>query len=89
MDIVTFMDYVNAYDVVVSFLQTTINRIVDEKLPTKRRTIIMKGVNQPFQIFNYIEEFVPEFRTRNHLIYPGTPVSLSGSTCLGFPTKQP
>ena len=76
MDIAIFMDYVNANDGVVNFLQSIVNRIVDEKLPTKRRTVTMKGVNQnqPFQIFNYAEEFVPELRDRNHLIYPGTPV---------------
>ena len=91
INIDSFMALLQQNDTIFSFLQAIVDNIVSNKLPTRRRTVTMKGVNQnkPFQIFNYIEEFVPEFRTRNHLIYPGTPVALSGSTCLGFPTKQP
>ena len=76
IDIGTFMDHAGKDDRIYAYLQTIVDNIVKNKLPTRRRTVIMKGVNQnqPFQLFNYIEEFVPELRDRNHLIYPGTPV---------------
>lgn len=76
MDIGTFMDHANQDDGIFRYLQSIVDSIVTNKLPTKRRTVTMKGVNQgkPFQLFNYIEEFVPELRDRNHMIYPGTPV---------------
>ena len=76
MDIGTFMGYANRDDGIFEYLQAIVDNIVQNKLPTKRRTVTMKGVNQnkPFQIFNYIEEFVPELRDRNHMIYPGSPV---------------
>lgn len=76
LDIVTFMDYACEDDRIFDYLQAIVDNIVDNKLPTKRRTVTMKGVNQnqPFQMFNYIEEFVPELRDRNHMIYPGSPV---------------
>ena len=71
-----FMDHANENDRIYEYLQSIVDCIVKNKLPTRRRTVTMKGVNQnkPFQIFNYIEEFVPELRDRNHMIYPGTPV---------------
>lgn len=76
MDIGTFMDHAGKDERVYDFLQAIVDHIVKNKLPTRRRTVTMKGINQnqPFQMFNYIEEFVPELRDRNHLIYPGTPV---------------
>lgn len=76
MDMDSFMDLAREDDRIFDFLQAIVDNIVENKLPTKRRTVTMKGVNQgkPFQMFNYIEEFVPELRDRNHMIYPGTPV---------------
>jgi len=76
MDIDAFLDHADQDDGIFRYLQSIVDNIVTNKLPTKRRTVTMKGVNQnqPFQLFNYIEEFVPELRDRNHLIYPGTPV---------------
>ena len=76
INIETFMDYAGKDDRIYAYLQAIVDHIVKNKLPTRRRTVTMKGVNQnqPFQLFNYIEEFVPELRDRNHMIYPGTPV---------------
>ena len=76
LDIGSFIGYIYADDCICDYLQGIVDHIVNNKLPTRRRTVTMKGVNQnqPFQIFNYIEEFVPELRDRNHMIYPGTPV---------------
>lgn len=76
MDMDSFMDLALEDDRIFDFLQAIVNHIVENQLPTKRRTVTMKGVNQgqPFQMFNYIEEFVPELRDRNHMIYPGSPV---------------
>lgn len=76
INIDSFMALLQQNDTIFSFLQAIVDNIVSNKLPTRRRTVTMKGVNQnkPFQIFNYIEEFVPELRDRNHMIYPGTPV---------------
>ena len=76
MDISTFMDHLQEESGIITYLQAIVDNIVENKLPTKRRTVTMKGVNrnQPFQMYNYIEAFVPELRDRNHLIYPGTPV---------------
>lgn len=76
MGIDAFMGHVQEEDGIVDFLQAIVDNIVENKLPTKRRTVTMKGVNQgqPFQIYNYVEEFVPELRDRNHMIYPGSPV---------------
>lgn len=76
MDIGTFMEHVHEDDRIFCCLQNIVDHIVENKLPTRRRTVTMKGVNQnkPFQLYNYIEEFVPELRDRNKMIYPGTPV---------------
>jgi len=76
INIETFMDYAGKDGRIYAYLQAIVDHIVKNKLPTRRRTVTMKGVNQnqPFQLFNYIEEFVPELRDRNHMIYPGTPV---------------
>lgn len=76
MNISTFMECACQSDAIFEYLQSIVDNIINNKLPTRRRTVTMKGVNQnqPFQIFNYIEEFVPELRDRNHMIYPGTPV---------------
>jgi len=76
MDIAEFMDHAGRNDRIYDCLQAIVDHIVKNKLPTRRRTVTMKGVNQnqPFQLFNYIEEFVPALRDRNHMIYPGTPV---------------
>jgi hypothetical protein len=75
MDIDTFMDHVQRDDRIYDYLQSIVDHIVKNKVSTKRRTVTMKGINQnkPFQMFNYIEEFVPELRDRNHMIYPGSP----------------
>ena len=72
----SFMELVDGNDRILEYLQKIVDHIVKNKLPTRRRTVTMKGVNQnqPFQLFNYIEEFVPELRDKNHMIYPGTPV---------------
>ena len=76
LDIDAFMACTERDNGICDCLQGIVDHIVNNKLPTRRRTVTMKGVNQnqPFQIFNYIEEFVPELRDRNHMIYPGTPV---------------
>lgn len=76
LDIDAFMACAERDNSICDCLQGIVDHIVNNKLPTRRRTVTMKGVNQnqPFQIFNYIEEFVPELRDRNHMIYPGTPV---------------
>ena len=76
MGIEAFMSCVCEDDRIFDYLQGIVDHIVENKLPTRRRTVTMKGVNQgkPFQMFNYIEEFVPELRDRNHMIYPGRPV---------------
>jgi len=76
LDIAAFAEYAGQDDRICDFLQGIVDHIVKNKLPVKRRTVTMKNVNQnqPFQIFNYTEEFVPELRDRNHMIYPGTPV---------------
>lgn len=76
MDMDSFMACIRKDDRIVEYLQKIVDHIVENKLTTRRRTVTMKGINQnkPFQIFNYVEEFVPELRDRNHMIYPGTPV---------------
>lgn len=76
MDIAAFAEYAGRDDRIYDFLQEIVDNIVNNKLPVKRRTVTMKNVNQnqPFRIYNYTEEFVPELRDRNHMIYPGTPV---------------
>lgn len=76
LDIGTFMDLAAREESIFAYLQGIVDHIVQNKLSTKRRTVTMKNVNQnqPFQLFNYVEEFVPELRDRNHMIYPGTPV---------------
>lgn len=76
MDMDSFMAHAGKDGKILEYLQGIVDQIVKNKLPTRRRTVTMKGVNQnqPFQIFNYVEEFVPELRDRNHMIYPGTPV---------------
>lgn len=76
IDISTFMEYAGENDSIYEYLQSIVDHIVNNKLSTRRRTVTMKGVNQnqPFQMFNYIEEFVPELRDRNRMIYPGSPV---------------
>ena len=76
IDMETFMDDCSRDDSIFLFLQAIVDNIVENKLPTRRRTVTMKGINQnqPFQMFNYIEEFVPELRNRNHCIFPGSKV---------------
>jgi len=76
MGMEAFMSYACEDDRIFEYLQGIVDHIVRNKLPTRRRTVTMKGVNQnkPFPLYNYTEEFVPELRDRNHMIYPGSPV---------------
>lgn len=76
MDIGTFMDLAGRDNSICDYLQRIVDDIVENKRSVERRTVTMKGVNQnqPFRIFNYTEEFVPELREKNPRFQPGSPV---------------
>lgn len=63
MDIANFVQFLNASDEIVLYLEYVIEQIKKEHLPIKRRIIWMKGVaqNKPFEVRSYAERYIQEY----------------------------
>lgn len=65
-DITGFMEQYDHNDDLVNYLDSIIEYISTHNIPIKRRTVLMKNVNQnkPFEMRSYVEQFIKEY-TKN------------------------
>lgn len=63
MDIATFMERYYADDILPEYLNSVIAYIEEYHIPVKRRTVLMKNVNQnkPFALRSEVETFIPQY----------------------------
>lgn len=62
-DISEFITQYNQSNALADYLDSVIDCIATQKLPIKRRTVLMKNVNQnrPFEMRSYVEYFIKEY----------------------------
>ena len=62
IDITDFMEQYDHNDDLANYLDSIIECISNQNIPIKRRTVLMKNVNQnkPFEIPSYVERFIKE-----------------------------
>ncbi len=63
MDISAFIALYNQDDALANYLDSVIDYIATHNIPIKRRTVLMKNVNQskPVEIRSYTEQFIKEY----------------------------
>ena len=62
MNISEFVMQYNQSDDLANFLDSIVNYIAAHDIPIKRRTVLIKNVNQnkPFELRSYVEQFIKE-----------------------------
>ena len=71
MDVASFVACMYEREDICDYLQKIVDHFVINNEHPKRKTIVMKGVaqNKPFQPRSYVEDFIPELRKKNPLIF--------------------